>query len=161
VKVAVIVGTIAISAEYWEETQADGTQEAGCRVQLRHVRIVPAPVPPPVPRRDAVFWSIEEPVWRADLFSEIGGQPYDAAHFHPTFAGLTPCDRVFDPTIQADPLAWITRRLGDVPGMLAEAGRSDLVAGLDRAALEQALPAVLEAIRVTLAFRPAEPTVAG
>ncbi len=160
-KVAVIVGTIAISAEHWEETQADGTQEAGCRVQLRRVRTVPAPVPPPVPRRDAVFWSVEEPVWRADLFGEVGGEPYDAAHFHPTFSGLTPCDRVFDPTIQADPLAWMASRLSDVPAMLVEAGRPDLIPGLDRAALEQALPAVREAIRVTLSFRPAQPTVAG
>ena len=73
VKSAVIVGAIAVTAEYWEESQADGTRETGCRVQLRRVRIVAARVPPPVPRRDAVFWSIEEPVWRADLFSEVDG----------------------------------------------------------------------------------------
>ena len=65
--------------------------------------------PPPVPRRDAVVWSIDEPVWRADLFGEVGGEPFDAAHFHPTFSGLTPCERVFDPAIQDDPLAWIAR----------------------------------------------------
>lgn len=160
-KVAVIVGSIAMTAEHWEERQADGTREAGCRVQLRRVRIVPAPVPPPVPRRDAVVWSIDEPVWRADLFGEVGGEPFDAAHFHPTFSGLTPCERVFDPAIQDDPLAWIARRLSDVPAMLGEAGRTDLIPDLDQAALGQAMPAVLEAIRVTLAFRPAEPAVAG
>lgn len=160
-KTAVIVGAIAITAEYWEERQADGTQETGCRVQLRRVRIAPAPVPPPVPRRDAVFWSIEEPIWRADLFGEVGGTPFDAAHFHPTFSGLTPCDRVFDPTIQADPLAWMTRRLSDVPAMLVEAGRADLVGEVDEAALEQALPAVVEAIRATLAFRPVVSDVTG
>ena len=160
-KSAVILGAIAITVEYWEERQADGTQETGCRVQLRRVRVAPAPVPPPVPRRDAVFWSIEDPIWRADLFGEVGGAPFDAAHFHPTFSGLTPGDRVFDPALTADPLAWITGRLRDVPAMLVEAGRADLVGDLDRAALEQALPAVLEAIRVTLAFRPAVPDMAG
>ena len=160
-KTAMIVGAIAITAEYWEERQADGTQETGCRVQLRRVRIVPAPVPPPVPRRDAVFWSIDEPIWRADLFGEVGGSPFDAAHYHPTFSGLTPCDRVFDPTMDADPLAWITRRLSDLPAMLIEAGRADLIADLDTAALECAMPAVIEAIRATMAFRPATSNMAG
>lgn len=160
-KTAMIVGAIAITAEYWEERQADGTQETGCRVQLRRVRIVPAPVPPPVPRRDAVFWSIDEPIWRADLFGEVGGSPFDAAHYHPTFSGLTPCDRVFDPTMDADPLAWITRRLSDLPAMLIEAGRADLIADLDTAALEGAMPAVIEAIRATMAFRPATSNMAG
>ena len=116
-RTAVIVDPIAVTTEYWEESQADGTRETGCRVQLRRVRTVPAPVPPPQPRRDAVFWSIEEPVWRADLFSVVGGAAaFDAAHYHPTFSGLVPCERVGDPTIEADPFGWIERRLADVPG---------------------------------------------
>lgn len=155
-KSAVIVGAIAVTAEYWEESQADGTRETGCRVQLRRVRIVPAPVPPPVPRRDAIFWSIEEPVWRADLFSEVGGAgPFDAAHYHPTFDGLTPCERAFDETITPDPFAWIARRLADVPAMLVEAGHPELVAELDADALGQAMPAILATIQATLAYRPA------
>ena len=159
---AVIVGAIAVTAEYWEESQADGTRETGCRVQLRRVRVVPASEPPPVPRRDAVFWSIEAPVWRADLFSEDGGAvPFDAAHYHPTFAGLTPCERVFDPAIQADPLAWISWRLADVPAMLTEAGHADLVAELDADALTQAMPAILATIEATLAYRPPVASITG
>jgi hypothetical protein len=155
VRSAVIVGGIAVTAEYWEESQADGTRETGCRVQLRRVRITPAPVPPPVPRRDAVFWSIEEPIWRADLFSEVGGQdPFDAAHYHPTFVGLTPCDRVFEDAIAADPVAWISGRLADLPSMLVEAGHAELVGELDGDALSQAMPAILAAIETTLAYRP-------
>jgi len=152
---AVLAGAIAVTTEYWEESQPDGTRETGCRVQLRRVRTVPAPVPPPVPRRDAVFWLIEEPLWRADLFSEVGGAaPFDAAHYHPAFTGLTPCDRVADATIQADPLAWISRRLADVPGMLAEAGHPDLSEELDQGALDQARPAIKASIAATLAYRP-------
>jgi hypothetical protein len=155
VRSAVIVGAIAVTAEYWEESQADGTRETGCRVQLRRTRIVPAPIPPPVPRRDAVYWSIEEPVWRADLFSEVGGQgQFDAAHYHPTFVRLTPCERVFDGTIGADPLAWISRRLADLPSMLVEAGHAELVGELDGDALSQAMPAILAAIEAILAYRP-------
>lgn len=152
---AVIVGPIAATTEYWEETQADGTRETGCRVQLRRVRETRPPVPPPVPRRDAVFWSIEEPIWRADLFTTVGSAvPFDAAHYHPTFTGLVPCDRVGDPAIEADPYAWIERRLADVPAMLTEAGYSELATGIDTEALRQAMPAILATIRTTLAFRP-------
>ena len=73
-RTAVIVGPIAATTEYWEEAQADGTRETGCRVQLRRVRETKPPVPPPQPRRDAVFWSIEEPIWRADLFTTVGSE---------------------------------------------------------------------------------------
>lgn len=156
-KSAVILGAIAITSEYREESQPDGSRESGCRVQLRLVSTVPAPVPPPVPRRDAVFWSIEEPVWRADLFSEVDGSgPYDTAHYHPTFTGLTPCKRVFDDTIQPDPLRWISRRLADVPGMLTEAGRPELVDQFDAAAARHAMPAVVATIEATPGYRPAD-----
>lgn len=159
---AVIVGSIAVTTEYWEEQQLDGTRETGCRVQLRRVRTVPAPVPPPVPRRDAVFWSIEEPIWRADLFTEVGGTgPFDASHYHPTFTGLTPCDRVADDTIQPDPFAWISRRLADVPAMLAESGHAELADELDAEDLRQAMPAILATIQATLAYRPGVSSAAG
>jgi hypothetical protein len=157
VRTAVIVDPIAVTTEYWEESQPDGTRETGCRVQLRRVRTVPAPVPPPQPRRDAVFWSIEEPVWRADLFTVVGGaSAFDAAHYHPTFSGLVPCERVADATIEADPYGWIERRLADVPAMLAESGHPELAEGLDADELRQAMPAVLATIRTTLDFHPAE-----
>ena len=154
---AVIVGAIAVTTEYWEEAQADGTRETGCRVQLRKVRTVPAPLPPPVPRRDAVFWDIEEPIWRADLFTEVGGRgPYDAAHYHPTFDRLTPCERVHDDSIEPDPLGWIMGRLADLPAMLTEAGHPDLIAGLDTGLVGQAMPAIRATIEATLAYRPAD-----
>jgi hypothetical protein len=155
VRSAVIVGAVAVTTEYWEESQEDGTRETGCRVQLRRVRIVPVPIPPPVPRRDAVFWDIEEPVWRADLFTEVGGRgPYDAAHYHPTFDRLTPCERVPDDTIAADPLAWIMGRLADVPAMLTEAGHPELIEDLDPDLVRQAMPAIRATIEATLAYRP-------
>lgn len=151
---AVIIGPIAVTTEYWEESQSDGTRETGCRVQVRLVRVTPAPIPPPVPRRDAVFWVIEEPIWRADLFSVVGGvEDYDAAHFHPTFAGLVPCEREHDPAINRDPDGWIARRLADLPAMLAEAGHASLAAELDPDQVRQAMPAILATIRTTMAYR--------
>jgi hypothetical protein len=158
VRSAVIVGAIAVTTEYWEEAQPDGTRETGCRVQLRKVRTTPAPVPPPVPRRDAVFWHIEEPIWRADLFTEVGGRgPYDAAHYHPTFDGLTPCERVSDDTIEGDPLGWVMGRLVDLPAVLTESGHADLIEELDPGLVRQAMPAIRASIEATLAYRPADP----
>jgi hypothetical protein len=152
---AVIIGPIAATAEYWEEAQADGTRETGCRVQLRRVRETKPPVPPPLPRRDAVFWSIEEPIWRADLFTTVGGSgAFDAAHYHPTFTGLVPCDRVRAPGIDADPFGWIKGRLSDFPQMLAEAGHPELADEIDLETLRQAMPAILAGIRATLDYRP-------
>lgn len=157
---AVIIGPIAVTTEYWEESQTDGTRESGCRVQLRRVRVIPAPIPPPVPRRDAVFWAIEEPIWRADLFSVVdGGADYDAAHFHPTFSGLVPCERAHDPAMNRDTYGWIERRLADLPGMLAEAGHASLAAELDAGQVRQAMPAILATIRTTMAYRAVAPDV--
>lgn len=157
-RTAVIVGPIAVTTEYWEESQEDGTRETGCRVQLRRVRETRPPVPPPVPRRDAVFWSIEEPIWRADLFTTVGSDvAFDAAHYHPTFTGLVPCDRVGDAAIQPDPFGWIERRLRDVPAMLAEAGYGHLVPELEGDVLQGAMPAILATIRTTLGYRTGGP----
>jgi hypothetical protein len=152
---AVIVGSIAITTEYWEEQQQDGTRETGCRVELRRFVETAPPSPPPASRRDAVYWSIADHLWRADLFTTVGGPgPYDAAHFHPTFTGLVPCDRATDPALVSDPYGWMEGRLRDVPGMLVDAGHDDLAAGVDAAAMDQAMPAVLATIRTCLAFRP-------
>jgi hypothetical protein len=148
---AVFLGPIAVTTEEWAEGHEDGSTETGCRVELRRVADTAPPAPPPVPRRDAVYWTIGDHLWRADLFSTVGlDAPFDAAHYHPTFTGLVPCERVFDATITPDPLAWIERRLADLPGMLAEAGHPELVPALDAAVVDRAMPAILATIRATL-----------
>jgi hypothetical protein len=153
---AVFLGPIAVTTEYWEEEQENGTRETGCRVELRGTRDVRPPVPPPQPRRDAIHWAIEDHLWRADLFTTVGSDRwFDAAHFHPTFTGLVPCERMFDPRIVEDPDGWIAGRLRDLPGMLHESGHAELVASLDSALVEHAMPAILATIRTTLEYRPA------
>jgi hypothetical protein len=155
-RTAVLIGPIAATTEYWEEQQADGTREAGCRVELRLAHEVAPEQPPPVPRRDAVFWTVADHLWRADLFTTVGSaRRYDAAHYHPRFTGLVPCERAFDASIGADPYGWIAGRLGDIPAMLAEAGHPELASELDPDTMSQAMPAVLAAIRTTLDYRPA------
>ena len=153
-RTAVFLGPVAVTTEYWEEQQQDGTRETGCRVELRRTRQVRPPQPPPQPRRDAVFWAIEDHLWRADLFTTVGSdRAYDAAHYHPTFTGLVPCEREFDPRIVADPYGWIAGRLRDIEGMLHEAGHADLAADLDPIVVEGAMPAILANLRATLDLR--------
>ena len=45
----------------------------------------------------------DRPLWRADLFDRLGSAPgsFDAAHYHPRFAGVEPCGRVWDPALTA------------------------------------------------------------
>ena len=149
-----MLGPVAVTTEYWEEQQEDGTRETGCRVELRRVIETEPSAAPPAPRRDAVYWTVADHLWRADLFTTVGSSvPFDAAHVHPTFTGLVPCDREFDASITPDPYGWIERRLRDVPEMLREAGHPDLAVSLDLAALDQAMPAVLATIRACLDFR--------
>jgi hypothetical protein len=93
-------------------------------------------------------------LWRADLFTTVGSdRSYDAAHYHPTFSGLVPCEREFDPRIVDDPFGWIRGRLDDIPGMLRESGHADLAAELDPVVVEGAMPAILANIRATLDLR--------
>jgi hypothetical protein len=151
------VGPIAVTTEYWEESQEDGTQETGCRVELRRVRQTPPDEPPAYPRPDAVSWLIADHLWRADLFTIVGGtRRFDAAHYHPMFTQGVPSDRYLEGRIE-DPYAWITARLEDVPQILDEAGHADLVGELDADALRQAMPAILATIRATLDYRPTQP----
>jgi hypothetical protein len=152
----VAIGPVAVTTNYWEEYQEDGTEEIGCRVQMRRLREVPSEIPPPQPRRDATWWSIDEPVWRADLFTTVGSNTaLDASHYHPTFSGIQPCERVFEASIFPDPHAWIVRRLSDLRGMLDEAGHPELAAGIDDTDVAQAMPAILAAVATTLTYRPA------
>jgi hypothetical protein len=152
----VAIGPVAVTTNYWEEYQEDGTEEIGCRVQLRRMREPASTIPPPQPRRDATYWSVEEPIWRADLFTTVGSPTaLDASHYHPTFSGVQPCERVMDPAIFPDPYAWIEGRLADLPEMLTEAGYPELANEVDADAVRQAMPAILENIRATLRYRPA------
>jgi hypothetical protein len=61
-----------------------------------------------------------------------------------------------DPAIFPDPYAWIAGRLADLRGMLREAGYPELADDVEDAEVRQAMPAILENIRATLRYRPAD-----
>ena len=76
---------------------------------------------------------VGRPLWRADLLEAVDHPgTLDRAHHHPTFAddGWSPCHRVFEPELSADPMGWVGRRLSDydevrpaVPEILDVVGR--------------------------------------
>ena len=101
----VAIGPVAVTTNYWEEYQEDGTEEIGCRVQLRAPSRGPVgPAAPAAPRCDVVVDRGTD--LAGDLFTTVGSAtPLDASHYHPTFTGIQPCERVFDPSMFPDPHA--------------------------------------------------------
>jgi hypothetical protein len=78
---------------------------------------------------------IDRPVWRADLLETVAGPPgsHDRTHHHPNFRGWEPGPRQFDPALTADPTGWLTKRLAELPELLAEADLDASMAGPDDA----------------------------
>jgi len=92
--------------------------------------------------------AVERPVWRADFLESVDGRPgsFDRTHHHPAFTGWNPCDRVFVRELSADPLGWLSGKLADLDGVLADAGFSADTAGPDDAAeLRRAAPEIVSA----------------
>src|SRR5205085_416656 len=68
---------------------------------------------------------VGRPIWRVDLLESVAGRPgsFDRTHHHPVFRGWDPTSRVFDAELTADPFGWLEKRLADLDGVLAAAGR--------------------------------------
>lgn len=93
---------------------------------------------------------VGRPVWRADLLESVDSEPgsLDRAHHHPFFRGWEPGERQFAAEMSAAPLAFAARRLGDLEGMLDEAGiATSEVDGRDPEALRRAVPEIVGAVR--------------
>src|SRR5438270_12807871 len=105
-KVAVLVGP-------WREPM--DPPERGARVEVRLVADEPARGSPSAAQRVV----IDQPLFRADLFDRMDGPPGNlkSAHFHPSFEGVEPCDRVWPAGLREDPLGWLAAELGDLPGL--------------------------------------------
>src|SRR5690606_35995622 len=93
--------------------------ERGVRIELRRIRAGELRGS----RYSAVPITIDEPIWRADLFELADGPPgtFDRTHHHPRFHGWEPSRRRFEPELSASPVEWVGERLGDLPALLEEA----------------------------------------
>ncbi|HZT64996.1 MAG TPA: hypothetical protein VFA11_04335 [Acidimicrobiales bacterium] len=142
-RVAVVVGDL-----YFQDPRPTPGQEGperGVRLELRMLE-----------RGDlkgsiysATPISVGQPIWRADFLESVNGQPgsFDRTHHHPAFKGWEPGRRHFVDELSADPLAWLGKRLGDLGGLLAEAGvKADEVGADDAEELRRAAPEIVEAV---------------
>ena len=118
---AFVYNEVAVLVRHWFEIDlSDSHLEHGARVEVRQVA--------PQPRRGSESAAqkvvVDQPMWRADLFDRLDGTPgaFDAAHFHPYFVGVEPCERHWDDAVTTTPWEWLRTRLTDVAGIAAAAG---------------------------------------
>lgn len=112
---------VAVLVRHWFEIDlVDSHLEHGARVELRLLA--------PEPRRGSESAAqkivIDRPLWRADLFDRLDGTPgaFDAAHFHPYFDGVEPCDRHWDDAVKAAPWEWLSAQLSGIAALVETAG---------------------------------------
>ena len=141
------VGVVAGDLFFVDPVEKAGEEgaEHGVRVE---VRFLDKP-----PLDGSVYASqpimVGQPVWRGDLLETIKGEPgsFDRAHDHLHFEGWEPDARHYDKRIKADPGAWLTERLQDLPGLLSGAGIDPERVGPDDVEqLAAAAPAISAAV---------------
>jgi hypothetical protein len=97
--------------------------------------------------------TVAEPVWRVDLLESADGPPgsLNRAHHHPKMRDWEPHSRVFDRGLSSDPVAWLGTQLGDLEGLLKNAG-IEVDAGLsaDAEKLRASVPEVQRAVSTML-----------
>jgi hypothetical protein len=147
---AFVFGKVAVLVFPWREPV--DPPERGARVEVRML----ADEPTRGSRSAAQRIVIDQPVFRADLFDQVGPPPGNlrSAHFHPTFDGVEPSDRHWPDAIKQNPTGWLAAELGDLPGMLERSGfGGDDTSWLDAdtAALRDAVPDVVAAVEATWA----------
>jgi hypothetical protein len=142
---AFVFDEIAVLVRPWHEPM--DPPEHGTRVEVRLL----ADEPHRGSRFAAQRFSIDQPVFRADLFDEVDGPPANLAkaHFHSGFDGVEPRIREWPPRVREEPLRWLADELSDLPGMLARAGVEAPSADAD--ALRAAIPDVCAAVEATWA----------
>jgi hypothetical protein len=118
---AFVYNEVAVLVRHWFEISAqDSHLEHGARIELR----LRAPQPQRGSYAAAQRIVADQPLWRADLFDRVDGAPggFDAAHYHPRFLGVEPCDRNWAEEVKAAPWDWLHRSLSGVPDIVATAG---------------------------------------
>jgi hypothetical protein len=118
---AFVYNETAILVRHWFEVSlTDSHLEHGVRLELR----LREPQQHRGSESAAQRIVADRPLWRADLFDRVDGTPggFDAAHFHPRFAGVEPCERNWAEAIQATPWEWLHDQLSDIAAVAETAG---------------------------------------
>jgi hypothetical protein len=116
---------LAILVRHWYEVGPDD-EEHGTRIELRSLAR-PAHIGSESAAQPV---TLDQPLWRADIFDLIGEPPgnLSRAHFHPTFDGLEPSSRNWDTRLRDDWAGWLRAQMTDLPAVLAAAGARDHLA---------------------------------
>jgi hypothetical protein len=145
---AFVFEKIAVLVWPWHEPM--DPPERGARVEVRLLDQEPRRGSPSAAQRVV----IDQPLFRADLFDVVDRPPGNlrAAHFHPNFDGVEPCQRTWSDEIHDDPTGWLAAQLSDLPRLLEhsryDAGDAAWVM-TDAAALRDAIPAIVAAVDAT------------
>ncbi|HTD51096.1 MAG TPA: hypothetical protein VK771_10875 [Acidimicrobiia bacterium] len=142
---AFVFENVAVLVGLWDEP-AD-PPEQGTRIEVRLTGLEPHRGSLSAAQRVV----IDQPVFRADLFDRMDSPPGNllSAHFHPTFDGVEPCDRVWRDEIRHDPTGWLAGELGDLERLLRRAGATvndGASVARDAHALRAAIPAIVAAV---------------
>ncbi|MCW2859474.1 MAG: hypothetical protein JWP48_1182 [Actinoallomurus sp.] len=118
---AFVYNETAILVRHWFEISLkDSHLEHGVRLELR----LREPQPQRGTESAAQRIVADQPLWRADLFDRVDGRAgaFEAAHFHPRFTGVEPCERNWADEIKATPWDWLYDQLSDIAAVAAAAG---------------------------------------
>ena len=118
---AFVFSKVSVIVRHWFEIGlSDGVMEHGARIE---VRLLDAPAHRGT-ESAAQLLVINRPLWRVDLFDRLdrAAGTFSAAHFHPTFDGLEPSERVWDDELRDDPWHWAIQQLSDIDSIFAAKG---------------------------------------
>jgi hypothetical protein len=164
-----VFNEIAVIVRHWYEIGEHG-REHGTRVEIRRLT--------PSPRRGSEsasqLISIDQPIWRADLFDLLGDEPgaFSRAHYHHRFDGFEPTARDWSEELSADPLSWCRGQLSNLETLIPLAGVTLNDLALEAEELRDACDRMMESVnryvgrncvdpaRCRAATRDAEATIA-
>jgi hypothetical protein len=138
-----VFNEIAVIVRHWYEIGANG-REHGTRVEIRLLT--------PSPRRGSEsapqLITIDEPIWRADLFDLLGDEPgtFGRAHYHHRFDGLEPTARDWDAELSEDPISWCRNQLSNLEQVIPAAGVSLTDLALEADELRAACDRMIESV---------------
>jgi hypothetical protein len=139
-----VFNEIAVIVRHWYEIGEHG-REHGTRVEIRLLT--------PSARRGSEsasqLISIDQPIWRADLFDLLGDEPgtFGRAHYHHRFDGVEPCDRDWSTALSADPIVWCRDQLSNLETLIPLAGVTLTDLALEASELRDAGDRMIESVR--------------
>jgi hypothetical protein len=110
---AFVFSKVAVIVRHWFEIgMADGVMEHGARLELRLLGQEARRGTESAAQR----YVLDRPIWRADLFDRLDrpAGTFSAAHFHATFDGVEPSDRMWSTEIKHDPWSWAVGQLSNI-----------------------------------------------